>query len=163
MCYRRAQGPIRTLAEVKSKFTEYAVLEYSGAGLVVEKHSTITDLDVGDRVAYGGEGTGHGETALVGHNLVTKIPEHVPFEYACFTTLGSIALNAVRIANISLGEKDAVIGLGLVVSLSPNSPACRAPSLSRPICGMIASNSLVNSEQTSRWWEDLSYPRRFYR
>ena len=113
----KAQGPARTLAEVKAKFSEYAVLGYSGAGLVVEKHSTITDLEVGDRVAYGGEGTGHGETVLVGRNLVARIPEHVTFEQACFTTLGSIAINGVRIANISLGERVAVIGLGLVGQL----------------------------------------------
>ncbi|MGA8504196.1 MAG: zinc-binding alcohol dehydrogenase, partial [Candidatus Sulfotelmatobacter sp.] len=113
----KSQGPLKTLAEVKAKFSEYAVLGYSGAGLVVEKHGTVTDLDVGDRVAYGGEGTGHGETVLVGRNLVARIPDHVPFEHSCFTTLGSIALNAVRIANISLGERVAVIGLGLVGQL----------------------------------------------
>lgn len=113
----KAQGPVRTWAEVKAKFSEYAVLGYSGAGLVVEKHRTIVDLEVGDRVAYGGEGTGHGETVLVGRNLVAKIPEQVAFEHACFTTLGSIAINGVRIANISLGERVAVIGLGLVGQL----------------------------------------------
>lgn len=113
----KAQGPFSTLAEVKAKLSEYAVLGYAGAGRVVEKHGTITDLEVGDRVAYGGEGTGHGETVVVGRNLVAKIPDHVPFEHACFTTLGSIALNGVRIANISLGEKVAVIGLGLVGQL----------------------------------------------
>jgi predicted dehydrogenase/threonine dehydrogenase-like Zn-dependent dehydrogenase len=113
----KAQGPLSTLAEVKAKFSEYAVLGYAGAGRVVEKHATITDLEVGDRVAYGGEGTGHGETVVVGRNLVARIPDHVPFEHACFTTLGSIALNGVRIANISLGEKVAVIGLGLVGQL----------------------------------------------
>ena len=58
----KAQGPLKTLAEVKAKFSEYAVLGYAGAGLVTEKHATVTDLEVGDRVAYGGEGTGHGET-----------------------------------------------------------------------------------------------------
>ncbi len=113
----KTQGPLKTLAEVKAKFSEYAVLGYSGAGLVVEKHATVTDLDVGDRVAYGGEGTGHGETIPVGRNLVARIPDSVPFEHACFTTLGSIALNGVRIAKISLGERVAVIGLGLVGQL----------------------------------------------
>ena len=113
----KAQGPISTLAEVKAKFSEYAVLGYSGAGVIVEKHHTITDLEIGDRVAYGGEGTGHGETVIVGRNLVAKIPGEVPFDHACFTTLGSIALNGVRIANISLGERVAVIGLGLVGQL----------------------------------------------
>lgn len=113
----KSEGPLRTLAEVKAKFSEYAVLGYSGAGVIVEKHPTVSDLEVGDRVAYGGEGTGHGETLLVGRNLVVKVPENVPFEHACFTTLGSIALNSVRIANLSLGERVAVIGLGLVGQL----------------------------------------------
>ena len=113
----KSEGPLRTAREVLAKLSEYAVLGYSGAGIVAEKHSTITDLEVGDRVAYGGEGTGHGEAILVGRNLVAKVPDNVAFEHACFTTLGSIALNAVRIANISLGERVAIIGLGLVGQL----------------------------------------------
>src|SRR5437016_3260899 len=113
----KTQGPIRTFAEVKAKFSEYAVLGYSGAGIIVDKHSSVRDLELGDRIAYGGEGTGHGETILVGRNLVVKVPDAVRFEHACFATLGSIALNGVRIANISLGEKIAVIGLGLVGQL----------------------------------------------
>jgi len=113
----KVQGPRSTFAEVKAKFTEYAVLGYSGAGVVVDKHSTVQNLQIGDRVAYGGEGTGHGETILVGANLVVLMPDSVPFEHACFATLGSIALNAVRIANIGLGETVAVLGLGLVGQL----------------------------------------------
>ena len=113
----KAQGPIRTLAEVRAKFSEYGVLGYSGAGVIVDKHPTVSRYEIGDRVAYGGEGTGHGETILVGENLVVKIPEAMPYEHACFATLGSIALNSVRIANISLGEKVAVLGLGLVGQL----------------------------------------------
>ena len=111
------EGPIRTTREVLAKFSEYAVLGYSGAGVVIDKHDTVPDVEIGDRVAYGGEGTGHAESILVGRNLVAKVPEDLPFEQACFTTLGSIALNAVRIADISLGEKVAVIGLGLVGQL----------------------------------------------
>ncbi len=111
------EGPVRTTREVLAKLSEYAVLGYSGAGVVVDKHSSVPDIEIGDRVAYGGEGTGHAEAILVGRNLVAKVPEGVSFEHACFTTLGSIALNAVRIANISLGEKVAVIGLGLVGQL----------------------------------------------
>jgi predicted dehydrogenase len=113
----KAQGPLKTLAEVKAKFSEYAVLGYAGAGLVAEKHATVTDLEVGDRVAYGGEGTGHGETISVGRNLAARIPDNVSFDHASFTTLGSVALNGVRIANISLGERVAVIGVGLVGQL----------------------------------------------
>jgi predicted dehydrogenase/threonine dehydrogenase-like Zn-dependent dehydrogenase len=111
------EGPIRTTREVLAKFSEYAVLGYSGAGVVIDKHDSVPDVEIGDRVAYGGEGTGHAESILVGRNLVAKVPESLPFEQACFTTLGSIALNAVRIADISLGERVAVIGLGLVGQL----------------------------------------------
>lgn len=113
----KVQGPVSTFAEVKAKFSEYAVLGYSGAGIVVDKHPTVQSLQVGDRVAYGGEGTGHGETILVGANLVVPVPNDVPFEHACFATLGSIALNGVRIANLGLGETVVVLGLGLVGQL----------------------------------------------
>ena len=60
----RNQGPLRSLREVQAKFKEYAVLGYSGAGVIVDKHPTVTNLEIGNRVAYGGEGTGHGETVL---------------------------------------------------------------------------------------------------
>lgn len=113
----KTAGPWKTLREVRAKFSEYAVLGYSGAGLVIDKHAGVTDLALGERVAYGGEGTGHGEAILAGRNLVARVPDGVPFEHACFATLGSIALNAVRIANLQLGEWTVVLGLGLVGQL----------------------------------------------
>jgi predicted dehydrogenase len=114
----KSQGPFRTLREVHAKFSDYAVLGYSGAGLVLEKHPTVADLLPGDRVAYGGEGTGHGECIVTGRNLVAKLPEGVGFDAACFATLGAIAMNAVRIAALGLGETAAVIGLGVVGQLT---------------------------------------------
>src|SRR5437764_14153805 len=113
----RNQGPLRSLREVQAKFKEYAVLGYSGAGVIVDKHPTVTDFELGDRVAYGGEGTGHGETILVGRNLAARMPEGLGCEHACFATLGAIAMNAVRTARIELGDVVAVIGLGLVGQL----------------------------------------------
>ena len=113
----KVNGPVRTMAEVKAKFSDYAVLGYSGAGIVVDHHRTVTDIAVGERAAYGGEGTGHGEAIATGRNLVARVPEGVPFEQACFATLGSIALNAVRVAGIGLGESVAVLGQGLVGQL----------------------------------------------
>jgi predicted dehydrogenase/threonine dehydrogenase-like Zn-dependent dehydrogenase len=114
----KTMGPLATAREVRAKFGEYAALGYSGAGIVVEKHPTVRDIEIGERVAYGGEGTGHAETILTGRNLVARIPAGVAFEHACFATLGSIAMNAVRIARIGLGDTVAVIGLGLVGQLA---------------------------------------------
>ena len=113
----KQQGVYKTLSEVNAKFSEYAALGYSGAGVIVDKHPTVTEFNVGDRVAYGGEGTGHAETVVAGRKLIVGIPDEVPFDHACFTTVGSIALNSVRIASIGVGDVVAVIGLGLVGQL----------------------------------------------
>lgn len=110
----KIMGPLQTIHEVQAKLKEFCVLGYSGAGIVVETHATTPDLEIGDRVAYGGEGTGHSETVLAGRNLIVKVPENVSFQKACFTTLGSIAINAIRTAQLGLGDIVAVIGLGLV-------------------------------------------------
>ena len=110
----RKTDPISTVNEVRAKFKDYAVLGYSGAGIVIEKHEAVTDFAIGERVAYGGEGTGHGETINVGRNLVARVPDAVDFRSACFTTLGAIAMNAVRLAEIGVGDTVVVIGLGIV-------------------------------------------------
>jgi len=117
--------PVATIQEVRAKFTEYAVLGYSGAGVIVEKDDAVRDLTVGQRVAYGGEGTGHGETINVGRNLVARVPDNVGFEDACFTTLGAIAMNAVRQANVQVGETVVVMGLGLVGQLVTQIVRCQ--------------------------------------
>lgn len=112
-------GPAATIRETRAKLNDdYAVLGYSGAGFVREKHPTVTDLEIGERVAYGGEGTGHGESVLTGRKLAARIPDDVSFEHAAFATLGSIALNGVRTAQIGIGDSVAVIGLGLVGQLT---------------------------------------------
>jgi len=110
----KTAGPIRTVSEVRAKLKEYAVLGYSGAGVVVDKHPSVSEFDIGDRVAYGGEGTGHAETIVAGSKLVAKVPDRVPFDQASFTTLGSIALNAIRTAGTGVGDKVAIVGLGVI-------------------------------------------------
>ena len=114
----KANGPIRTAREVAAKFSDYAVLGYSGAGVVAGKHPSVTDLEIGDHVAYGGEGTGHGECIMTGRNLVARMPDGLGFEAACFATLGAIAMNGVRLSAVGLGDTVAVIGLGLVGQLA---------------------------------------------
>jgi predicted dehydrogenase/threonine dehydrogenase-like Zn-dependent dehydrogenase len=121
----RKTDPVSTFNEVRAKFEDYAVLGYSGAGIVIERDARVTDLEVGQRVAYGGEGTGHGETINVGRNLVARVPGNVSFQEACFTTLGAIAMNAVRLSEINVGDVVAVIGLGLVGQLTAQLVRCQ--------------------------------------
>lgn len=113
----KEHGPLRTVNEVRAKFSEYTALGYCGSGIVVDCHPSVDDLKVGDRVAYGGEGTGHAEYVVVGRKLVARIPTDVSLQHGCFATLGSIAMNACRIAEIGLGDRVVVIGMGLVGQL----------------------------------------------
>jgi len=117
--------PVATFHEVRAKFKDYAVLGYSGAGIIIEKDEKVTDLNIGQRVAYGGEGTGHGETINVGRNLIARVPDAVSFQEACFTTLGAIAMNSVRLSEINIGETVAVVGLGLVGQLVAQLVRCQ--------------------------------------
>ena len=48
---------------------------------------------------------------------VTALAELLGLDEATFATLGAIAMNAVRIASLGLGDVVAVVGLGLVGQL----------------------------------------------
>jgi predicted dehydrogenase/threonine dehydrogenase-like Zn-dependent dehydrogenase len=87
---------------------------------VVEVGEGIIDIRVGDRVACAGAGYAiHAEFACIPRMLLARIPSaNVSFESAAFTTVGAVALHAVRSAEVKLGEVVAVIGLGLLGQLA---------------------------------------------
>ena len=69
----------------------------------------------GDRVAIAGSSyAAHAEFNLVLANLCAKIPEGVSYPDAAFATIGAVALQGVRQAQPLIGERVAVIGLGLL-------------------------------------------------
>jgi len=105
-------GP--TLTKVFAKLDTPIALGYSCAGVVVEAGER-SGWRVGDRVACAGAGYAtHAEYNFVPRNLCAGIPESVGDDEACFATLGAIALQGVRQADLRLGESAAVIGLGLL-------------------------------------------------
>ena len=90
-------------------------LGYSSAGVVIDVGAGVEGFATGDRVACTGQGyAGHSEVVSVPVNLCVKIPDGVGVEAAAFVALGGIAIEAVRMARISLGETVAIIGLGLL-------------------------------------------------
>jgi len=113
----KEQGIIKTAQGILDKFKELSITGYSGAGVVIEKSSEIMDLELGQRVAYGGIQAGHAEIVCTPRNLVAAVPEGVGLKDASLTTIGSIALHAVRNANITIGDSVAIIGLGLIGQL----------------------------------------------
>jgi predicted dehydrogenase/threonine dehydrogenase-like Zn-dependent dehydrogenase len=93
-------------------------LGYSSSGTVVEVGRGVTDFVVGERVACAGEGrASHAELASVPRRLAAKVPEGVSMKDAAFSTVGAIALHAVRTANLQVGESAGVLGVGLVGNL----------------------------------------------
>jgi polar amino acid transport system substrate-binding protein len=94
-------------------------LGYSSMGEIIDIGRSVTGLKCGDRVACAGGGyASHAELVYVPKNLMVKVPEGVSDEDAAFATVGAIALQGVRIADLRLGEKVVVIGLGLMGLLS---------------------------------------------
>ena len=93
-------------------------LGYSSSGKVVEVGREVTDLVVGDRVACAGEAkASHAEYASVPRKLVAKVPDGVLMKEAAFSTIGAIALHAIRTAGLQIGETVGVMGAGLVGNL----------------------------------------------
>lgn len=108
-------GVRATLERVQSKLESAWPPGYSSAGVIDELGAGVDDLEPGQRVACAGAGYAvHAESVVVPKNLVVPLPDAVPFEAAAFTTLGAIALQGVRQADVRLGETVAVIGLGLL-------------------------------------------------
>jgi polar amino acid transport system substrate-binding protein len=88
---------------------------YSGAGRVLAVGSNATGFRVGDTVAYAA--TGHAELVAPTVNHIAPVPERVDLRHAAFVTVGGIAIQALRRAEVQFGEVVAVYGLGLVGQL----------------------------------------------
>lgn len=107
----RADGILTTLDAVRSKLDQPVPLGYCNAGVVLEVGEGVSGFSVGDRVVSNGP---HAEIVSVPKNLCARIPDSVSDEEAAFTVLAAVGLQGIRLAQPTLGENVAVIGLGLV-------------------------------------------------
>lgn len=111
----KKEGLAATISKVRTKLDSLKALGYSSSGRVLASLDKNGMLKPGDRVACAGQDyASHAAVVAVPQNLIARIPDNVSFEEAAFTTLGSIAMQGVRQADPRLGEKVAVIGLGLL-------------------------------------------------
>lgn len=107
----KTDGLLPTANAVFNKLGEPLPLGYCNVGVVEEIGKGITDFKIGDRVASNGP---HAEFVCVPENLAVSIPENVTDQEACFTVIGSIGLQGIRLLNPTFGETVVVIGLGLI-------------------------------------------------
>jgi predicted dehydrogenase/threonine dehydrogenase-like Zn-dependent dehydrogenase len=111
----RTEGLINTLNKVRARLNSPIPLGYSASGVVVETAAGVNEFAVGDRVACAGFGYAcHAEQIYVPKNLAVILPAGLSHQEGAFVTLGAIALWGVRQASVTLGERVAVLGLGLL-------------------------------------------------
>jgi polar amino acid transport system substrate-binding protein len=113
--YARQNGIKAAYQRVQSKLETLTTMGYSCAGEVIAVAGDVTEFRPGDLVACAGGGfANHCEINFVPRNLAVRIPEGVSTAAAALTTIGAIAMQGLRQANIAVGETIAVIGAGLV-------------------------------------------------
>jgi predicted dehydrogenase len=109
------EGLVNTVQSAFYRLDQPMALGYSSAGTIIALGLKMQGFKVGQRVACAGGGYAvHAEYAVVPRNLLTLLPNKVDFESAAFATLGAIAMHGFRLAEPQVGERVAVIGLGLL-------------------------------------------------
>jgi polar amino acid transport system substrate-binding protein len=114
----KSQGVAQTYRAVMKKLDAYSPLGYSSAGRVLGVGSGVSGFVPGDPVACGGLTASHAEVVSVPANLCVKLHPDADLKAAAYNTLGAIALQGVRQAELHLGETCAVIGMGLLGQLT---------------------------------------------
>lgn len=113
--YARVEGIKAAYQRVQARLDPLSPLGYSCSGVVIAVGEGVGEFQPGDRVACGGGGyANHHEINFVPRNLAVRLPDSVPLDAAALTTIGAIALQGFRQAQVNFGETVAVIGSGLV-------------------------------------------------
>lgn len=107
-------GLLPTVEAVRAKLEEPIPLGYSSVGIVHEVGQGVTGFGPGDRVATNGP---HAELTCVSAEHAVVVPDEVASEDAVYTVLASVALQALRDADVPVGGVVVVVGLGLIGQL----------------------------------------------
>ena len=110
-----ATGPSQTARRVWHEMITPREIGYSGAGTVLALGDRVEGLEIGQTVAYAA--SGHAEVAAPYINHVVPVPDGVDLRHAAFVTVGGIAMQSLRRADLKFGETVAIYGLGLVGQL----------------------------------------------
>jgi predicted dehydrogenase/threonine dehydrogenase-like Zn-dependent dehydrogenase len=112
-------GALATYQKAMNRLDSYTPLGYSLCGVVVEIGAGAEQFSEGQLVAAAGnEFALHADVNWIPTNLCVPVPDAVAPEHAAFATVGAIAMQGVRRAEVALGETACVIGLGLIGQLA---------------------------------------------
>lgn len=110
-----SMGLAQTASRIWQEMIMAREIGYSGAGKVLAVGEHVEGFKVGDTVAYAA--TGHAEVVAPSINHIVSVSERVDLRHAAFVTVGGIAIQALRRADIQFGEVVAIYGLGLIGQL----------------------------------------------
>lgn len=109
------KGVTKVVQKIKGELNSGKTIGYSLSGVVVEVGKGVENIAIGDHVTASGAGlANHAEYVSVPVNLVTKIPNDMDLKDASTVTLGAIALQGIRRADLRLGEFAVVFGTGII-------------------------------------------------
>ena len=112
-------GGLRSFSAIRERLTRSNPSGYSCAGIVLETGPAVECFVAGERVACAGDQYArHAEFVAVPINLAVRIPDGVNTADASTVALGAIAMQGVRRAQPSVGERIGVIGLGFLGQLT---------------------------------------------
>jgi len=115
-----SKGAQETSRMIKSQIKgEFQSLGYSCSGVVIAVGKKVKRIKTNDWVACAGAGYAHhADIVTVPENLVVRINNKKYVREASITTLGAIALQGMRRAELQIGEFVCVLGLGLIGQLT---------------------------------------------
>ncbi|MBN2474000.1 MAG: bi-domain-containing oxidoreductase [Pirellulales bacterium] len=115
----RRDGFLATFQAVREKLDREAPMGYSACGEVLQVGAGARQFEVGQLVACAGAGyANHAEVNYVPRLLAVPVPPGVATEAAAYSTVGTIALQGIRNADVRFGETVVVLGLGLIGQLT---------------------------------------------
>ena len=115
LAFVKVNGIQKTIQKVRGVIDGGKQTGYSVAGEVIGVGEEVRNFQIGDKVAAAGAGiANHAEYVDVPINLVMKMPNELDYKYASTVTMGGIAMQGVRRADLRFGESCVVVGAGIL-------------------------------------------------
>lgn len=145
----RRDGFAATFKTVRDRLDREVPTGYSLCGEVVEVGRHAAGFQPGQAVACAGAGyANHAEVNCIPRLLAVPVPSGVSSEAAAYATVGAIALQGIRNAEVRVGEFVVVLGLGLIGQLTVQllrASGCRVIGLD-PAAGRVELASAQGAE-----------------
>lgn len=114
----RSDGARATSARISNRLGQPLPMGYCAVGIVEATGEAAGGFVAGQRVAIAGMGqANHAEWNTVSRNLACPVPDDVTDRQAAVTTLYALALHALRQGSTAIGDRVAIVGVGLVGQL----------------------------------------------